>query len=207
MNMALWLPAWALLLGGLLSGCGSSPPNNVYVLSAQDFPAPTGTTPSIGIGPVAVPEYQNRKDMVINRDGNALQVANLNQWGEPLDAGVQRVLVLNLAGLLNTQDVSGFPWQAQRAPGYGVRVNVLQLEAGEQQALLTAEWQVFRPADGALVQRRISRLQAPLSSAATRPAQVASTDSALLLQLSEAIAGAISADQARPENAAASTPR
>jgi len=190
-----------MLLAALLAGCGTSPPNNFYLLSPGDFPAPAGSTPTVGVGPIEVPEYQNRKNMVLSRDGNTLEVASLNLWAEPLDAGVQRVLMLNLAGLLDTQDVSAFPWHPQRAPAFGVRVNVLQLEAGEQQALLTAEWQVFRPGNGEQVVRRISRLQAPLAPGEVLPARIAATYSALLLQLSEAIAAAISADRALPGSA------
>ena len=197
MSKALLLPVWALLLGALLAGCSTSPPTNFYLLSAHDFPAATGFSPTVGVGPIEVPEYQNRKNMVLSRDGNKLEVASLNLWAEPVSAGVQRVLVLNLSGLLNTQEVSYFPWHPQRAPQYGVRVNVLQLEANEQQALLSAEWQVIRPASGEPLQRRISRLQAPLAPGETPPAQVAATYSALLLQLSEQIAAAISSDQAR----------
>lgn len=195
MNKVFLLPAWALLIGGLLAGCGTSPPTNFYLLSAQDFPAATGSSPSVGVGPIEVPEYLNRKNMVLSREGNKLEVASLNLWAEPVGAGVQRVLVLNLSGLLNTQEVSYFPWQSQRAPQYSVRVNVLQLEADEQRALLSAEWQVLRPTSGEPLQRRISRLEAPLAPGETPPAQVAATYSALLLQLSEVIAGAISADQ------------
>lgn len=203
MNRTLFRPVWALLLGALLTACGTSPPNNFYVLSARDFPAPTGSSPTVGVGPIEIPEYQNRKNMVVSRDGNTLEVASLNLWGEPLDAGVQRVLVLNLAGLLNTQDVSYFPWDVRRAPDYGVRVNVLQLEAGPQQALLTAEWQVIHPASGKQVQRRISHLQAPLAAGATLPAQIAATYSSLLAQLSELIAAEITADRSQPAATAA----
>jgi uncharacterized protein len=195
MSKVLLLPTWVVLIGGLLAGCGTSPPTNFYLLSAQDFPAATGSSPSVGVGPIEVPEYLNRKNMVLSREGNKLEVASLNLWAEPVAAGVQRLLVLNLSGLLNTQEVSYFPWQPQRAPQYGVRVNVLQLEADEQRAVLSAEWQVLRPTSGEPLQRRISRLAAPLAPGETPPAQVAATYSALLLQLSEVIAEAISADQ------------
>jgi uncharacterized lipoprotein YmbA len=195
MSKVFLLPIWVVLIGGLLAGCGTSPPTNFYLLSAQDFPAATGSSPSVGVGPIEVPEYLNRKNMVLSREGNKLEVASLNLWAEPVAAGVQRLLVLNLSGLLNTQEVSYFPWQPQRAPQYGVRVNVLQLEADEQRAVLSAEWQVLRPTSGEPLQRRISRLAAPLAPGETPPAQVAATYSALLLQLSEDIAQAISADQ------------
>lgn len=197
MRTTFLLPLWMLVLAGLLAACGTSPPNNFYLLSAPEFPVPTGSSPTVGVGPIEIPEYQNRKSMVVRRDGNTLEVASLNVWAEPLSDGVQRALVLNLAGQLNTQEVTYFPWHPERAPEYAVRVNVLQLEAGEQQALLTAEWQVFRPHSGEQVARRITRLQAPLSPASTLPGQIAATYSSLLTQLSEVIAAAITADRAQ----------
>ena len=110
------------------------------------------------------------------------------------------VLVLNLASLLHTQAVSNFPWDPQRAPDYGVKVNLLQLEANEQQAMLTAEWLVYRPSNGAAVVRRISRLQAPLTPGAAAPEQVAAAYSAMIFQLSELIAAGItSAGETRSE--------
>ena len=93
---------WLLSLGLLLAGCGSSPANNFYVLSAHPFPAPSGATPALGVGPITIPEYLGRQNMVYNRVENTLQVASLDMWAEPLGDGVQRVLILNLTGLLNT---------------------------------------------------------------------------------------------------------
>ena len=83
----------------------------------------------------------------------------LRSWAEPLDNGIQRVLMLNLTGLLNTQDVSIFPWRPERAPDFGVEVNLLQLDANETAAMLTADWLVYRPGGNAPINRRISRLR------------------------------------------------
>lgn len=186
-------PAFALVL--LLVGCGSSPANNYYLLSAHEFPTSSGDTPSVGVGPIVVPEYLNRKSMVYNRAGNTLQVASLDLWAEPLVDGIQRVMVLNLAGLLNTQDVQFFPWHPKSAPEYGVKVNLLQLEASGQQVLLTAEWLVYRAGTADPVQRRISRLQSPLPTGTVEAEQVAVAYSDLLYQLSNIIAAAITSDR------------
>ena len=192
-----FLPLACLLsLGLLLVGCGSSPPNNFYVLSAHEFPTPSGTAPALGIGPVNIPEYLGRQHMVYSRVENTLQVASLDMWAEPLGAGIQRVLVLNLTGLLNTQDVSTFPWRPERAPEFGVEVNLLQLDANEHGALLTAEWLVYRPDSATAGNRRISRLQIPLPSGAPEPQQVAAAYSTLLFQLSEIIAAVITSERA-----------
>lgn len=191
----------ALALGLLLAGCGSSPPNNYYLLSAHEFPTPGGDTPAIGVGPIEIPEYLSREGVVYRRQGNSLQVASLDLWAEPLVNGVQRVLVLNLAGLLNTQDVQFFPWHPERAPQYGIKVNVLQLETVDGQALLTAEWLVYRPGSKDIVQRRISRLQSALlsdgeaGSVQSDAEQVAAAYSTLLYQLSEIIAAAVTSDR------------
>jgi uncharacterized protein len=187
--------ACALSLGLILAGCGTSPANNYYLLSAHEFAAPGGETPAVGVGPIEVPEYLSRESMIYQRAGNTLQLASLDLWAEPLSDGVQRVTVLNLAGLLNTQDVRFFPWHPKRAPQFGVKVNVLQLEIVEQQALLTAEWLVYRPDNSETVQQRISRLQSALPNGESGGEQVAAAYSSLLFQLSEIIAAAITADQ------------
>lgn len=197
------LLACLMLPSLLLAGCGSSPPNNFYVLSAHELPAPSGTAPSLGIGPINIPEYLGRKNMVYNRVDNTLQVASLDMWAEPLGAGIQRVLVLNLTGLLNTQDVSTFPWRPERAPEFGVEVNLLQLDANEHGALLTAEWLVYRPGSATVGNRRISRLQIPLAPGAPEPQQVAAAYSTLLFQLSEIIAATITSERAAGSNTAA----
>ncbi|MEZ5503184.1 MAG: PqiC family protein [Halioglobus sp.] len=192
--------AWLLTLGMVLTGCGSSPPNNYYVLSAHEFATPGGGTPTLGVGPIEVPQYLSRTNLVFNDADNTLRVASLDLWAEPLSDGIQRVLVLNLAGLLNTQNVSFYPFHPKRVPEYGVKVNLLQLDANDKEALLTAEWLVYRAATDTAVQRRISRLQAPLQAA--QPEQVAAAYSALLYQLSEIIAAAITADRAAGDDTA-----
>ena len=192
-----------VLLPLLLAGCGSSPPNNFYVLSAREFPAPSGAAPTLGVGPITIPEYLGRQNMVYNRVDNTLQVASLDMWAEPLGDGVQRVLILNLTGLLNTQDVITFPWRPERAPEFGVEVNLLQLDANEHEALLTADWLVYRPGGSSPGNRRISRLQLPLPAGAPEPEQVAAAYSTLLFQLSEIIAAAITSERAAGSNTAA----
>ena len=198
-----FLPLACLLSLGLLLGCGSSPPNNFYVLSAHEFPAPSGTAPALGVGPINSPEYLGRQNMAYNRVDNTLQVASLDMWAEPLGAGIQRVLVLNLTGLLNTQDVSTFPWRPERAPEFGVEVNLLQLDANEHGTLLTAEWLMYRPGSATAGNRRISRLQIPLPPGAAEPQQVAAAYSTLLFQLSEIIAAAITSEPAAGSNTTA----
>ena len=66
------------------------------------------------------------------RKRNKLQISKYDQWAEPLTSGIQRVVSLNLAGRLDTEDVQSFPWAHDHAPRYGVRLNLLELDANDQ---------------------------------------------------------------------------
>jgi len=182
--------AVAILLGALY-GCGSTPSSNHYLLTASLGSVPSGQTPALGIGPIEIPEYLNRHTLVYSAGGNRLNIPITERWAEPLADGVARVLSLNLAGLLNTENVQAYPWHSQRAPDFGVKVRVLGLDADPQNASLIAEWVVYRPDSSAAVIRRISQLQEPLASAP--PDALPPAYSVLLYRLSELIAGAIAA--------------
>jgi len=182
------------LLAGLLAGCGSSPPINYYVLSAQDGTVPSGNAPSVGVGPVTIPEYLNRANLVANREGNTLALARFDHWAEPLEDGIKRVLAINLGGLMNTQNVSIYPWQLEQAPEYGVRINLLQLDTTNREATLSAEWSVYGPGETNVSIRRLSRLREPLPGDGMQAQQIAAAYSTLLLQLSDIIAASIESE-------------
>ena len=196
---------WAglLTLMVVLAGCSSSPPSNHYVLSAKAAAAPSKASPALGIGPVNVPEYLNRSGLVYSRQGNALRVSGTERWAEPLEDGITRVISMNLAALVDTHNVRFFPWNTRRAPDYGIKVNVLSLDANDGEALLVAEWLVYRPATEAVVSRRISQLRHPLPNGALAPAQIAPAYSDLLYQLSEIIAREILSAEAQSAGGAA----
>jgi hypothetical protein len=183
-----------------LAACGSSPPNNYYLLTPADGPTASGQTPSLGVGPVEIPEYLNRRAMVHSGGGNTLQVSGQERWAEPLEDGIVRVVSLNLANLLNTENIRHFPWDNRQAPDYGVSIRLLTLDAADRQASLVAEWQVYGTGDAGTGERRISSLAEPLASGELRAEELAAGYSALLYRLSELIAAAVRADLASGKN-------
>lgn len=187
-----WIPLAAVTLIALLVvGCGSSPRNNHYLLTTNVSTPPDGDSPSLGVGPVAVPEFLNRNGMVYSREGNQLEISNTERWAEPLEAGIKRVVGINLAASLDTQDIRYFPWTKGKAPEFGISVSVLSMDADDEQATLAAEWRVMRPATGESVVRRISHLTLALPTGPLSPQQIAPAYSELLSQLSELIAEVI----------------
>jgi uncharacterized lipoprotein YmbA len=180
-----------------LSACGSSPPNNFYRLTPALAPVPGNQEPSLGIGPVDVPEFLNRNSMVYTRGGNQLQIASTERWAEPLEYGINRVVGLNLSALMRTENLRFFPWDVRQAPDYGVRISVLDLDAREAEATLIVDWLIYKPADGTHLTRQISEFRQPLASGQLEPADLPAAYSALFYQFSEAIAAAIKAEMQR----------
>ena len=178
-----------------LAACGSSPPSKFYRLTAGTGSIENTQQLSLGVGPIEVPEFLNRSALVYTRGENRLLISSTELWAEPLAEGVQRIIGLNLAQLLDTENLSYFPWDSRHLPEYGVRVSVLDLDANEQQAMLTAEWIVFYPTSGDIVSKRISQHKHPLPAGTFTASELPPAYSNLLYQLSETIAAEIRKDQ------------
>lgn len=187
--------AAGLSLALLLASCGSSPPSHFYRLTPGSGALGSEHNPSVGIGPIEIPEFLNRSALVYTQGGNRLLVSGTDLWGEPLAQGVQRIVGLNLAQLLNTQNLSYFPWDSRHPPQYGVKIRVLDLDSNEQQATLTADWQLFHPGTGDIISKRISQYTTPLQASTFAPSELPPAYSTLLYKLSETIAGEIETDQ------------
>ena len=190
--MATIKPIAYLLLICLLGACGSTPRSNYYMLSA-DAEAATAAisaddTVSLGIKPIEIPAYLDRSEMVSNRDDNRLAIAEYQRWAEPLEDGIERVLMINLSTLLNAR-IQVFPWPRNSQPTYSVQLRVMQLSVNNSIAELVAQWSVADTATKKTVAQRIS--QFGIDVGASKAGVVADTYSRLLLQLSEEIAAGV----------------
>ena len=142
------LLALALLSGGCSLG-RQSPPTRLYVLTAlpetddsQRVASTAGV--ALAVGPVRLPEYVDRPQIVTGDSGNELQQAALAQWAEPLTTNFTRVLAANLSVLLRTDRVAVFPWRGSIPIDYQVVIEVMQLlGAREGSVSLVALWRVL----------------------------------------------------------------
>ena len=104
----------------ILSACVGSPsqPTNFYLLASSE-----GTTEgaelekgkSVLLGPVALPAYLDRPQIVTQNSPNRLKLSELDQWAEPLQDSLQRVMIENLSRQLKTENIYSFP--ASMRPG------------------------------------------------------------------------------------------
>lgn len=175
-----------LIMAALVSGCGSTPQSDHYILTAFSGEAPGNSGPSIGVGPVTVPEFLNRQAMVINQDDHKLRIAKYDRWAEPLIDGVRRVMAVNLASLLDTQKVQTFPWLRSDPPRFGLEINIIEFSAQDSSTRLIAKWILRNISENQIIEQRFSNLD--VQAADSSPASIAEAYSELLAQLSREIA-------------------
>src|SRR5215813_9409708 len=98
----------------------------------------------LGIGPIKLPGYLDRQQMVTRISQNRFAVAENDRWAEPLDENFSRVLSQNLSILLQTDKIVAYPWLRSQQPTYQVQVEVLRFETNaEQIAELWSRWSII----------------------------------------------------------------
>ena len=153
----------------ILAGClgGPSPPTNFYMLSplspsqAGTFPASTEARIRIGLETVVVAEYLNRNEIVVNLDNTIYQLAEFNQWAEPLSDNLTRVLGENLTNLLQNDSIHVFLASESSIPfDYRLEVDVLRLDGNlGDQVTLVAQWALLEAEEDDLIVMRRSKYQ------------------------------------------------
>lgn len=137
-----------LMQGGCLS-VPDSPGPRLYMPRVMDKAKVTQAfnLPShlvVAVGPVRVPEYLNRPQMVTLGKDNLLDVAQFDRWAEPPDLAMLRLLDEDLALMLPQTNVVKFTWNILIPVKYNVVVDVIQLESRlDQDLLIVAQWTVI----------------------------------------------------------------
>lgn len=139
-----------VLCMALLSGCGKSAPSRFYLLEpvmldAGQLPrAGNDRCTVIGVGPVSIPAYLDRQQMVTRLSPNRLDLADFDKWAEPLEENLSRVCAQNLEKELCTKAVAIFPWRSARDVDVQVVMDILRLDGSlGQQASLHVRWQLL----------------------------------------------------------------
>ena len=157
-----------LLLALFVAGCAGSPPTNLYTLSAVGAPAADTRSPQsppavVAVGPVILPDYIDRPQIVTRKSAYQLELAAYDQWAAPLYDMLPRVLVEDVALRLPSDRVVAFPQVGDASFDYRIAVDVSRFDVDATgEATLAARWQLYaRSAPRALLvadetlQRRI----------------------------------------------------
>lgn len=138
-----------------LAGCGSDKPTRLYVLSATTEQSATMSPQgvAVGVGPITLPKYLDRPQIVMGVSANQLSQANLDQWGGDLNDNITRVLATNLSDLLGTERVSLYPWKDRAPIDFQVTMDVSKFETeADGSTVLSVFWNLVNASDGTVLE-------------------------------------------------------
>ncbi|MDA8239353.1 MAG: PqiC family protein [Nitrospiraceae bacterium] len=143
---------FSFLLGGLLfllSGCASSKPSKFYALNTMKISQDVRRTAfsdkhiSIGLGPVEIPDYLDRPQIVTRTGQNELLIAEFERWTGSLREDIERVLLENLSILVSQETISVVSTKGGMPFHYRLAVNVIRFDVmPEGDVELKAQWVV-----------------------------------------------------------------
>ena len=140
--------AMGLGLVGLM-GCAKSEPARFYVLDpgagleAVENGTSTRQGVAIGVGPVEIPQYLDRPQIVTRTNANSLDLGEFDQWAGRLSEDFTRVLAEQLSEMLATDNVAIYPWSGSTRVDYQITVKVMAFEADAGgTSALDARWAI-----------------------------------------------------------------
>ena len=156
-----------IVLAIMFFGCrGKTPPILFYTLApmpessaAPDLKTETGIR--IGIGPVSLPDFLNKPQIVTRSSSSKIGYSEFHRWGGYLDKEFLRVISENLSVHLATEQVKTYPWSGIFHPEYQVVFDVKQFEGELQgEVILNVVWQIghgFQEDSSVVLRRSVIR--------------------------------------------------
>jgi len=116
----------------------------------------------IGLGPIRIPDYLNRPQMVMAISDSKYQLSEEHRWVERLDQNISLVLTKFLPSQLGSNRIIRYPWAQRQVVDYQVSIDIIEFHIDALgQSRLTAQWLIKRK-DQADLSRRFD-CQVPAS--------------------------------------------
>ena len=173
----------------LVAACAQTPPTQFYTLASLSQPqsseaASEGIT--LALAPVSLPAYLDRPQIVTRLDATRMQIADFENWIEPLDSLIQRTLASNLQSDAGIRQVIRLPQRYTVEFDRGVEINLSRFETDQEGAAwIDADWLVIDGEERKLARRVFARQEPVPEPGNTAERSLAM--STLLDELSEAI--------------------
>jgi hypothetical protein len=131
-----------------LSGCATTPMPHFYQLGiAADSQGVAANDaedgPLIGIGPIRLPGYLDRSQIVTRANATELNLSDSHRWAEPLQENFTRTLAEQLSQMLGTSTISIEPSRNRANLDLRIMVDVIRFDADRNgDVFLIAYWSV-----------------------------------------------------------------
>ena len=179
----------------LLAACGSSPPARFYSLQPLDlaYKADANDAVVMYLGPLRLPEYIARTQIVTRGEGAEMIVDDYHRWAEPLDDAIPRIVAVNVDNLLDRVIVVAFPSGNLVEAEYRLQGSIVRFDADAAgRAVLIVQWGITTSDGDVLVPPRRSQYEARASRPGD-PGAVAIALNDTVAQFSRSIAAEIEA--------------
>ena len=145
-----------LLLSPLLFLVGCSTPDQYYRLDSPAVPDATTSGLPTGIGPVSIPAYIDRPELVFESATGELQVPEGHRWSGPVKDEITRVLTAGIQAQKPRTPVLAYPWSPGTDLARRIPVSITELTARSGVGVtLSATWEIGTTQRRATIQQPI----------------------------------------------------
>ncbi|MBU1044606.1 MAG: PqiC family protein [Candidatus Omnitrophica bacterium] len=155
----------------VLNGCAlvpTTPSPRFYVLGAVSENLVSkkiniSSDALIGVGPIKIPGYQNRPQIVTQDKEKMIKFAQFDRWGESLEIGLQRIIGEDLLVMIPGVKFVLYPWNQSIEVKYQVVLEIIQLDSElDKDMFLVAQWMVIDPKDSKTIMIKRSEFRHPV---------------------------------------------
>jgi uncharacterized lipoprotein YmbA len=154
----------------VIGGCCRTQTARFYTLNALTEPpperqaAPTEHGVAVGLGPIRLPEYLDRPQIVTRVSPNEVRFAAYHRWAGPLAGDLSSTLAENLSTLLGTDRIALYPWKSTTPIDCRVEIEVSRFDGKPgDSVLLESQWIVFSEDRKRVLHTKTSSLSEPVN--------------------------------------------
>jgi uncharacterized lipoprotein YmbA len=154
----------------IFGGCSRTQTAKFYTLNALTDTQTGGRTVAsdqdvaVGLGPIRLPEYLDRPQIVTRVSPNEVRFAEYHRWAGPLAGDLSNILAENLSTLLGTDYVALYPWKSTTPIDFRVEIEVSRFDGKPgDSVLLQSQWTVFSKDRERVLGTKTSSLSEPVN--------------------------------------------
>lgn len=172
-----------------LTACTTTPVTNFYTLADRGpVEQKLRSDLILALGPIELPQYLDRPQLVTRIDGNRLKVDEFNRWGGSLEEEIARVLAQHIGRSLGTRHIYSYPSRVVADSDYRLALDIRGFDGrlgGEVR--LEVAWSLIADYSGEIVHTSQASYRSETAAAGDYEAYVAAL-SDTLTQLGEDLA-------------------